>query len=132
MSLTKTSVGLLLLTLSVASPGLAGEEVMVQLTFKECIHFNTQGFPVMASNATACHKRFFRNGQLFLDSQIHTDEFGRRVVGQRPHGKDVHFLAMLGDSFTLGEGIADDETTSAQLAKMLPSTAVYNYGASGY
>ena len=41
-------------------------------------------------------------------------------------------IVVLGDSFTFGEGVDDEETYSAQLAEILPGTEVINLGVHGY
>ena len=39
---------------------------------------------------------------------------------------------MLGDSFTFGEDVGDDETYSHHLEQLLPGTEVINLGVHGY
>lgn len=41
-------------------------------------------------------------------------------------------IVVLGDSFTFGDEVSDDETYSADLEKLLPKTEVLNLGVSGY
>ncbi len=41
-------------------------------------------------------------------------------------------IAVLGDSFTFGEEISDDETYSARLEQIIPNSEVLNFGNHGY
>ncbi len=41
-------------------------------------------------------------------------------------------IVVLGDSFTFGEEVSDDETYAAQLARLLPDVEVLNLGVHGY
>lgn len=68
--------------------------------------------------------------KIIYDVHFSFDAFGRRITPSRPHAQ--YNIVMLGDSFTLGEGLNDDQTAAYQLAQMRPEAQVYNLGASGY
>lgn len=67
--------------------------------------------------------------QIVYDVSYSYDSKGRRLTPQVIHPDNT--LLIFGDSFTLGEGIDDTETTSYQLALLRPSTQIYNFGLSG-
>ena len=58
------------------------------------------------------------------------------VRGRREHGDakapGTTRILVLGDSFTFGEDVGDDETYSDQLERLLPGTEVINLGVHGY
>lgn len=56
---------------------------------------------------------------------------GRREYAS-PKPPDVVRFVALGDSFTFGEGVADDATWPAHLERLLPGTEVVNFGDRGY
>ncbi|MBF0267994.1 MAG: hypothetical protein HQL44_05340 [Alphaproteobacteria bacterium] len=56
---------------------------------------------------------------------------GFRETPQANSGQKT-FAAFFGDSFTVGEGVEDDETLPAQFSKLLPQLKGYNYGFHGY
>lgn len=60
----------------------------------------------------------------------------RGVRGAREHdvfaGAGTRRIVTLGDSFTWGFGVGDDETYSARLEALLPATEVINLGVNGY
>jgi len=60
----------------------------------------------------------------------------RGVRGAREHDAiaeaGTRRIVTLGDSFTWGFGVADDETYSARLEALLPATEVINLGVNGY
>ena len=74
-----------------------------------------------------------RDVRVFDGKSLNSDRFGFR--GTRDHsespGKAVRIL-VLGDSFTFGEGVSDDETYSAVLETSLPGVEVLNGGVHGY
>jgi hypothetical protein len=74
-----------------------------------------------------------RDLRVFADKTLNSDRFGLR--GARDHsdfpGRAVRIL-VLGDSFTFGEGVSDDETYSAFLEASLPDVEVLNGGVHGY
>lgn len=72
-------------------------------------------------------------GQVIYDVRYTFDGFGRRVTpAPGPTRRAQRALLCFGDSLTLGEGVNDDQTLPAALARALPGTAVYNYGVKGY
>jgi hypothetical protein len=60
----------------------------------------------------------------------------RGVRGRREHpdarAAGTKRILVLGDSFTFGEDVGDDETYSHQLEQLLPGTEVINLGVHGY
>jgi len=76
--------------------------------------------------------RLKRNSKEIYNIQYEFDRFHRRVVpGQSTETKKRSVL-VFGNSLALGEGVQDDETLPAQLAKHLPSYQIYNLGGTGY
>ena len=58
------------------------------------------------------------------------DEFGGRRVPSRV-ASNLELLPMLGDSFTFGIGVEDEETFVSKLAAQLPTFRVLNFGLPG-
>jgi hypothetical protein len=60
----------------------------------------------------------------------------RGVRGRREHGDDkppgTTRIVVLGDSFTFGEDVGDDETYGHHLERLLPGAEVINLGVHGY
>jgi hypothetical protein len=56
---------------------------------------------------------------------------GRREFAD-PKPPGAFRIVVLGDSFTFGEGVGDDETWSHRLQELLPQTEVLNLGVHGY
>lgn len=56
---------------------------------------------------------------------------GRREFAV-PKPEGVYRIALLGDSFTFGEGVGDGETFAHQLGLLLPGVEVLNFGVHGY
>lgn len=67
---------------------------------------------------------------VIYDVKYSFDQFGRRKTHQDPMTPKSTAVVMLGDSFTLGEGVKDDETTASFLAKRRPNARFYNMGVS--
>lgn len=65
---------------------------------------------------------------------VHSDAHGIRGTRQHPIAARPGTLriAAIGDSFTFGDEVGDDDTFPAQLQRSLPSTEVLNFGVSGY
>ncbi len=55
---------------------------------------------------------------------------GRELAREKPPG--VRRVLVLGDSFAYGIGVADDETFSARLERLVPGIEVINTGVNGY
>ena len=69
---------------------------------------------------------------IMYDVVYSIDESHRRITPvDNPQQRDK-FLLFFGDSFTFGEGVADDETLPAHVGKSAPQYRPYNYGLSGY
>lgn len=58
------------------------------------------------------------------------------IRGEKIYAKNkqpgITRIVVVGDSFTFGEGVNDDETYPAQLEKIMPNTEVLNLGVHGY
>lgn len=70
----------------------------------------------------------------YRSETINTNSGGMR--GQREYAREkpdgVRRIVVIGDSFTFGEYVTDDETYAAQLESLLPNTEVLNLGVHGY
>ena len=66
----------------------------------------------------------------------HLSSNSKGVRGRREHALEkapgVTRILVLGDSFTFGEDVGDDETYSHHLGQLLPGTEVINLGVHGY
>lgn len=74
-----------------------------------------------------------RDLKVFADKTLNSDRFGFRGThdsAENP-GEAVRIL-VLGDSFTFGEGVSDNETYSARLEASLSGVEVLNLGVHGY
>lgn len=76
--------------------------------------------------------RKMRGDQVVYDVAYDIGPEGFRTTPRYVQGETDRFIAFFGDSFTIGEGVADGETLPARLAQMAPDQAVYNYGFHGY
>ncbi len=65
---------------------------------------------------------------------LNTNSRGLRGKRDFPYtkNKDKVRILILGDSFTFGDEVSDDETYSAHLQAMLPHTEIINMGVHGY
>lgn len=72
--------------------------------------------------------------KLFDNKILNTNSKGLRGKKDFPYTKDREKLRILilGDSFTFGDEVSDDETYSSYLQKMLPHVEVINMGVHGY
>jgi hypothetical protein len=70
----------------------------------------------------------------FGNKILNTNSKGLRGKKDFPYGRDTERLRILilGDSFTFGDEVSDDETYSSYLQEMLPNTEVINMGVHGY
>src|SRR5574341_214630 len=75
-----------------------------------------------------------RDVQAFKNKTLNTNSRGLRgktEYSYDKHSKKVRIL-ILGDSFTFGVGVSDNETYSYYLEEMLPNVEVINMGVHGY
>ena len=75
-----------------------------------------------------------RGMKVFGDKVLNTNAKGFRGKKDFPYIKNKERLRILilGDSFTFGDGVSDQETYSSYLQQMLPHTEVINLGVHGY
>lgn len=74
-----------------------------------------------------------------LKASLHTPGFRSEIVSTDSRGfrseeivKGKPVIAILGDSYAFGFGVADDETNPAVIATRFPESAVVNTGVNGY
>lgn len=72
------------------------------------------------------------SGEVVYDVHYTIDKYGRRVTPSPEGQQSDSFLALLGDSYVFGEGVEDNETLPAYIAKHAHKTKVYNMGFHGY
>ena len=75
-----------------------------------------------------------RDMQVFGHKVLNTNSKGlrgSREFAYGPHPEKPR-IAILGDSFTFGDGVSDDETYSHFLGQMLPEAEILNLGIHGY
>jgi hypothetical protein len=89
------------------------------------VHHATRGWALRPSIRAM---RVF--GEHVLNSNSRGLRGDREYAYEKPAG--VRRLVVLGDSFTFGEGVSDDETYSHHLERLLPGTEVLNLGVHGY
>ena len=75
-----------------------------------------------------------RDVRAFNDKILNTNSKGLRGKKDFPYSKtkDKLRILILGDSFTFGDEVSDDETYAYYLQEMLPHTEVINMGVHGY
>ena len=75
-----------------------------------------------------------RNVKVFNDKILNTNSKGFRGKNEYSYGKnqDKTRILILGDSFTFGDEVSDNETYSYYLQKMIPQAEVINLGMHGY
>ncbi len=75
-----------------------------------------------------------RDVKTFDNKTLSTNSKGLRGKKDFPYTKNKEKLRILilGDSFTFGDEVSDDETYSSYLQEMLPHTEVINMGVHGY
>lgn len=73
-----------------------------------------------------------RDVRVFGDEVLNTNHRGLRGTTDFPYEGDRPRIVVLGDSFTFGEEVSDDETYSHYLQKLLPKSDVINMGVHGY
>jgi hypothetical protein len=79
-------------------------------------------------------KANLREVKAFNNKTLNTNSKGLRGTKDFPYikNKDKLRVLILGDSFTFGDDVADDETYSYYLQEMLPHAEVINMGVHGY
>ncbi|HZO09238.1 MAG TPA: hypothetical protein VFC77_07665 [Myxococcota bacterium] len=90
----------------------------------------TLGYAPLPGVRTRAWKRVA--DELLYDVEYHIDALGRRVTPVEPRAGRDRFLLVFGDSFAFGEGVQDDETLPACVARRAPRYAPYNYAFHGY
>jgi hypothetical protein len=75
-----------------------------------------------------------RDLRVFGDRVLNSNSLGLRGRQERPYENPagVRRVVVLGDSFTFGEDVSDDETFCQRLEQLLPGTEVLNLGVHGY
>ena len=72
------------------------------------------------------------DGKTLYDTEYAIDEKGRRVTPVADRERRDRFLLVFGCSFAFGEGVRDDETLPAFVARRAPRFVPYNYAFHGY
>lgn len=77
---------------------------------------------------------FLRDQRVFGDEVLNTNSAGFRGTREFAFEKapDTFRIAVLGDSFTFGDEVSDDEAYPAQLQALLPRAEIINMGVHGY
>ena len=72
--------------------------------------------------------------QVFGDKRLNTNALGFRDTREYTEAKDSGKvrIVLLGDSFTFGETVSDDESYAYRLQQLLPRAEVMNFGVHGY
>lgn len=75
-----------------------------------------------------------RDMEVFGDKMLNTNSKGFRGKDEHAYDKDPNKLRilLLGDSFTFGDEVSDNETYAYYLQEMLPQVEVINMGVHGY
>jgi hypothetical protein len=75
-----------------------------------------------------------RDQRVFGDEVLNTNSVGFRGTREFAFAKapGTSRIAVLGDSFTFGDEVSDDEAYPAQLQALLPSAEIINMGVHGY
>ena len=73
-----------------------------------------------------------RTGEVYYDVTYTIDPRGRRWTPQDRPSRRKNSLLVMGCSYVFGDGLADQETLPAYLARYLPDYRVYNLGFHGY
>ena len=78
-----------------------------------------------------------RNRRAFGDEILNTNSLGLRgereyAVEKSPRVNGATRILVLGDSFTFGDEVSDDETFCHYLGQLLPEAEVMNFGMHGY
>jgi hypothetical protein len=91
-------------------------------------------FDVYDSSKGWISKPNLRNMEVFDHKVLNTNLEGLRGKKDYSYGKDQNKLRilLLGDSFTFGDEVSDNETYAHYLQEMLPDVEVINMGVHGY
>lgn len=106
-------------------------------------NFFLQGFDVSKKGQLGCcvlqglfatpgklrSRMYSKNRDLLYDAQFTFDERSRRITPEARQARKA--LLALGDSYTLGEGVNDQESFPYVLGTYRPATQVYNLGLMG-
>jgi hypothetical protein len=93
-----------------------------------------QAFDIYDSRRGWALRPDIRNGLLPGGEILNSNAKGIRGKDEYRYGRSPHTLRILvlGDSFTFGEEVGDDQTFPACLQQMLPHSEVINFGVHGY
>jgi len=91
-------------------------------------------FDIYDSSKGWITKPNLRDMRVFLTKVLNTNSKGFRGKREYSYAKDPNKvrILILGDSFTFGEGVSDNETYAYYLQEMLPDAEVINMGVHGY
>ena len=78
------------------------------------------------------HTTWTRDGVQSYDITYRFDQHSRRKTPVEAPEERGEFALFFGGSFTLGEGVEDDESLPSCVAQLAPDLQPYNYGFSGY
>ncbi len=71
------------------------------------------------------------SGEILYDVLYNTDEFRRRLTPNQTGEKQSHAI-LIGDSWTFGQGVEDNETIASSYSESSPQAMTYNFGTNGY
>lgn len=86
-------------------------------------------FRLRPNSECADYTRLFSRRRIV---RYHIDAQGLRGNGAAPPASSLPPIACFGDSHTFGQGLQDEETYPAQLARLLEGYAVLNFGVPAY
>ena len=72
------------------------------------------------------------DGETVYNITYSIDEYSRRITPVNHHESRQKFAVFFGGSFTLGQGVQDNETLPFYFAEFAPQYMPYNYGFHGY
>jgi hypothetical protein len=72
------------------------------------------------------------NGAQAFECKYSTDSLGRRTTPVSSAMVGGRFIAFFGCSYVFGEGVNDDQTLPAEVARRVSDWQAYNYGVPGY
>lgn len=76
-------------------------------------------------------RRVIKTGEVIYNINMQSDEFGRRITPQPEAKKTNRHLVFLGCSYTIGEGVEQDETLPYYTANATENYKAYNLGYHG-